>query len=300
MKWEKMGIIYDPCKYAGGGMFYGSNPVAVWVEDNIYRIYFNVRDKDNRSYITYLNFDIKQQIIIDVASSPIIYPGNRGYYDDSGCSLGSVIKVAKDMEYIYYIGWNLGITVPWRNSLGMVKHNLKEDIYTKYSEAPIMDRSEVDPLSVSYPCVIRGKNEFYMWYGSNLDWGNGEYPMNHVIKYATSPDGIKWDRQGIICIQGNGTSEYAFSRPSVVIEDGIFKMWYTFRGEKYRIGYAESQDGKKWIRKDKIVGIVPSERGFDSEEICYPMVFRHDRNLYMLYCGNGYGKTGFGLAILSE
>lgn len=299
MKWEKINRIYDP-DMRGGGYTFGSNPVAVWLENNIYRIYFNVRDENNKSYITYLDYDIQWHKIINVALSPIIYPGNRGYYDDSGCSLGSIVRVSEDMEYIYYIGWNLGVTVPWRNSLGLVKHNLKEDIYTKYSDAPIMDRNEVDPLSISYPYVEKRNDRFYMWYGSNLDWGSGKHSMNHVIKYATSDDGIIWERSGTICVQGNEPSEYAFARPSVIVEHDTFKMWYTYRGEKYRIGYAESQDGIKWIRKDNEVGIAPSERGFDSEEVCYPMVFRHNKNLFMIYCGNGYGKTGFGLAVLVE
>jgi hypothetical protein len=29
----------------------------------------------------------------------------------------------------------------------------------------------------------------------------------------------------------------------------------------------------------------------------YPFVLRHKNEIYMLYNGNGYGKTGFGLAI---
>ena len=37
---------------------------------------------------------------------------------------------------------------------------------------------------------------------------------------------------------------------------------------------------------------------WDSEMICYPYVFEHKDDLYMLYNGNDYGKTGFGLAVL--
>jgi hypothetical protein len=34
--------------------------------------------------------------------------------------------------------------------------------------------------------------------------------------------------------------------------------------------------------------------------ICYPAVFELNGNTYMLYNGNGYGKTGFGIAILEK
>jgi hypothetical protein len=78
-------------------------------------------------------------------------------------------------------------------------------------------------------------------------------------------------------------------------------MWFSYRsgrGEAYRVGYSESRDGIAWILKLDEVGIDVSENGWDSTMIEYPYVFRHGDNTYMLYNGDGYGKTGFGLAIL--
>ena len=298
MKWKKLGIIYDPANFRGGYK-YGANPVATKLEKGIYRIYFNIRDNENKSYITYLDFDISNYKILSVSSEPVICPGDRGYFDDSGCSLGSIVRISDEIEYIYYVGWNLGITVPWRNSIGIVMHDIKEDTYRKLSDAPVLDRNHVDPLSLSYPYVMLKDNCFHMWYGSNVKWGQGS-DMYHVIKYASSSDGILWNRCGEICVEGTNSREYAFARPSVLADNNIFKMWYTFRGDKYRMGYAESYDGKNWTRKDSEVGINISESGFDSEEICYPMVFKDGETIYMLYCGNGYGQTGFGIAKLQE
>jgi hypothetical protein len=47
-------------------------------------------------------------------------------------------------------------------------------------------------------------------------------------------------------------------------------------------------------------GIDVSAEGWDSEMIEYPFVFKHKGLRYMIYNGNGYGKTGFGLAACSE
>ena len=77
-------------------------------------------------------------------------------------------------------------------------------------------------------------------------------------------------------------------------------MWYTFRGTSYRIGYAESSDARTWIRKDNEAGIDVSAGEWDGESIEYPCVFDHGNERYMLYCGDGYGRTGFGLAVLEE
>jgi beta-1,4-mannooligosaccharide phosphorylase len=79
-------------------------------------------------------------------------------------------------------------------------------------------------------------------------------------------------------------------------------MWYSYRSNEkittYRIGYAESQNAINWVRKDESVGIDVSENDWDSEMICYPSVFTLNSKTYMLYNGNDYGKTGFGIAIL--
>jgi hypothetical protein len=47
-------------------------------------------------------------------------------------------------------------------------------------------------------------------------------------------------------------------------------------------------------------GINVSESGWDCEMIEYPYVFEDKDQRYMLYNGNGYGKTGIGLAVLEK
>jgi hypothetical protein len=82
-------------------------------------------------------------------------------------------------------------------------------------------------------------------------------------------------------------------------------MWYTFRAQPtvatYRIGYAESPDGIAWERMDHLMKQFDvSDSGWDSEMLSYGRVLKHNGIIYMLYNGNGYGKTGFGLAVLEE
>jgi len=111
-------------------------------------------------------------------------------------------------------------------------------------------------------------------------------------------DGINWQREGLVAIDFANAQEYAISRPSVIHDSDRWRMWYSYRGQLYRIGYAESDDGKRWERLDNQAGIDTSLTGWDSEMIEYPFVFDHNDQRYMLYNGNGYGKTGFGLAVL--
>jgi hypothetical protein len=74
-------------------------------------------------------------------------------------------------------------------------------------------------------------------------------------------------------------------------------MWFCARGSAYRIYTAESDDGIAW-RRTAAPALEVSDSGWDSEMVEYPFVFDHNGARYMLYAGNGFGKTGFGIAVL--
>jgi hypothetical protein len=306
MIWKKLGRIYDPEKLKSGDwhISHAANTVISALFDGIFRIYFSARDANRRSHITYLDVELFPKFkILNFAHTPVLSPGDPGLFDDSGVSLSCIANIS-GQKYMYYLGWNLGVTVPWRNSIGLAKYY--EGNWMKISRAPILDRNAFDPYSISYPFVMMDDNICRMWYGSNLSWGAEQEDMAHVIKYAESLDGINWKPTGLISLNFKNKFEYALSRPCVIKEDGVYKMWYSYRAgphaATYRIGYAESREGIKFDRMDDIVGIdvSPNPDDWDSEMICYPFVFDHKGERYMLYNGNGYGKTGFGLAVLER
>jgi hypothetical protein len=168
-----------------------------------------------------------------------------------------------------------------------------------------MSSEEIDPISLSYPWVLEDNTSvgYRMWYGTTRSWDAGNGEMLHVINFASSLDGHRWTREGLAVPFKLGVAQ-AFSRPTVIKnEDGRYEMWFSYRngsGEKYRIGYACSVDGKKWELDLYNSGISVSTEGWDSEMIEYPFIFDHGGQRYMLYNGNGYGKTGFGLAVFSH
>jgi hypothetical protein len=92
---------------------------------------------------------------------------------------------------------------------------------------------------------------------------------------------------------------YAYARPCVLYEAGTYKMWFSYRGRQYRIGYAESTDGLRWQRMDDRAGLLPSGEGWDADAVAYAHVFVHNGQRYALYCGNDYGRSGFGVAVMN-
>ena len=274
-------------------------PIAELIDGDIFRVYFSSRDSLNRSYTGFVIIDVnKPTEILDVSSCPVLSPGNLGEFDDSG-AMATWIAKTKGNNFLYYVGWNLGVTVPFRNSIGLAIGNAKGH-YTRYASGPILDRTTQEPHFCASCCVMPDEDRWKMWYLSCTEWTlvNGKPRHKYHIKYAESDDGINWQRDGLVAIDYANNNEYAISRPSVIHDSDCWKMWYSFRGESYRIGYAESNGGKKWIRRDDFAGIDVSASGWDSEMIEYPFVFDHKGQRFMLYNGNDYGRTGFGLAVM--
>ncbi|MBN9589563.1 MAG: hypothetical protein BGN85_03485 [Alphaproteobacteria bacterium 64-11] len=298
MGWRKLGLVFCPDGAIPWMHSHAALPFAVPLEQDIVRVFFSARDRERRSHVGFLDMQIgARPKVLMVSQVPALAPGAAGAFDDSGIGLGCVADIS-GQAHLYYMGWNLGVTAPWRNSIGLALGDTRIGVFERISPGPIMDRSPQDPYTLSYPWVLRNRHGGWrMWYGSNLSWGADAADMNHVIKSATSADGITWQRDGTTVIGAAALGEIAFARPCVLDDGDLFRMWYAFRGEAYRIGYAESVDGRNWERRDADVGIDVSPSGWDSEMLCYPCVFNHGGARYMLYNGNGYGATGFGLAI---
>jgi len=298
MVWRRLGLVFRADRQQPWMISHASLPVPVHLENDRFRFFFSSRAGDSRSSVGYVDIDLNNPSIILAASvEPVLSPGTPGMYDDSGIGLGCIVQDANEYR-LYYMGWNLGVLAPWRNSIGMAVGDIRKPSFQRYTLGPMMDRAPEDPFTLSYPWVVRQKaDEWHMWYGSNLSWGADKHDMHHVIKHATSLDGLVWARDKETAVGFKDAAEYALARPTVVIDGGIYRMWFACRGERYRLGYCESRDGLSWHRRDDMVGLEPAAEGWDSEMVCYPCVFQHAGRLYMAYNGNGYGKSGFGLAV---
>lgn len=300
MKWKKSGQIFCPNENYSWMHSYASYPWAAILDRDIIKCYFSCRDKYNRSSIGYVIFDInKPQVILDISPNPVLSKGETGTFDDSGVSFSCMVNI-NHKNYLYYLGWNILTTVPWKNTIGLAIED-EDGNFKRYSKAPVLGIHHIDPFTLTYPFVMYDEGIYKMWYGTSLFWGPKVEDTIHIIRYATSENGIDWQRQNIDCIKPEHTGEFAIVKPFVIKENNLYRMWYSYRiGNAYKMGYAESITGTEWKRKDYEVGIFPSETGWDADMVCYPFVFDHNNERYMLYNGNGYGKTGFGLAKLQK
>lgn len=302
MKWEKRGHIFSPMGQYNWVQTHGMLPVADNIGNDLFRIYFSGRDVSNRSRIGYIEIDINDPgKILYLSELPVLDLGKLGCFDDNGVTPTWMVT-HDDKKFLYYFGWNKGSTVRAAEVSGLAISTDGGKTFERYSEAPIIDRTNMEPYTILViSCIVIEGGVWRMWYDSADEWTNKELPK-YNIKYAESIDGIHWKREGLISVDYMYPGESRVSRASVVKEGGLYKMWYCYAIESggYKMGYAESDDGFRFYRRDHNVGIDLSATGWDSEMICYPYVFQHKGQTYMLYCGNGYGRTGFGYATLAK
>lgn len=301
MKWIKKGLIIKPKKELHWWRSHTMLPTADKREDDIFRIYFSGRNDQNQSLIGYVEVDIVNDPfnIINYSKEPVLGLGALGCFDGNGVTPSWIINHEKE-KFLYYIGWDSASSVRMHLLAGLAVSTNGGVSFTRVSRAPILKRTNLDPYSLNTaPCVMVENDKWRMWYVSGVEWIHKDLPR-YNIKYAESNDGINWVREGKVCIDFKSEKENALARPCVIKEDDIYKMWFSYKGDNYRIGYAESEDGLKWERRDEKAGITISDSGWDSQMIEYTFVFKHKEKKYLLYNGNNYGEEGIGLAILDS
>jgi len=291
--WQKCGILFSPDEDSTiMGFTHASNPLAIHKTGNIYQVLYSTRDQQNKSSVAVIEIDILEKVVIPGSNRLLIQHGSSESFYSHGISLGNYWK--KDDEiYVGFMGWHNKPNEHWTGEIGSI--NLNKLLIDK-----ILAKTEEDPISLSYPFVIQENGIYKMWYGSTIRWETEDKEMLHVIKYATSKDMKTWDYHGQV-IEDIPGLEQAFSKPMVFKMKDQYHMWYSYRGEygtSYKIGHSTSLNGINWKRGK--LDLLPSFKSgeWDSEMTCYPYLFSHNETIYMLYNGNRYGKTGFGLAYL--
>jgi hypothetical protein len=261
-------------------------------------LYFSSRDAEGRSHVGRGDLRLEDQPRVEPEPEPILVSGPLGAFDDRGVTTSCLVRDG-DRELLYYTGWSVGKTVPFYLYVGCAVSE-GGGPFERVSPAPILERSAVDPYLTASPWVLVEDGRWRMWYVSGTGWEptDGEPRQSYHIRYAESDDGISWRRDGHVSVDYAGPGEHAFSRPCVVRDGDVYRMWFSVRGDAYRIGYAESPDGLEWERRDEQAGISSSGE-WDSEMQAYPSVFDDGGRRYLLYNGNDYGRTGIGWAVTS-
>jgi hypothetical protein len=303
--WHRRGLLIPAPTGQAWARSHAALPFAEVIDGGQIGVYYSPRDERGCAHVAVARVEAAGpdgELVLSVHQhEPILSPGPLGAFDDRGVTVSCVVHT-KEGTFLYYTGWALGVSVPFYFYVGLAIRPAGGHAFERVSPAPILERNAVDPYLTASPWVLREDGTWRMWYVSCAGWRmvDGEPQHRYHIRYAESDDGIVWRRDGRVSIDFDDEIEYAISRPCVVRDHDCYRMWFSARGDRYRLGYAESLDGLTWARNDRQAGLEPSRDGWDAEMLAYPAILDYRGLRYLLYNGNGYGRTGIGYAVGDE
>jgi len=304
MRWTKKGRIFVPDGSQWWAKKYAFPPTPYRLNDEVLRIYVAFCDEKIVGRIGFVDVAADDPSeIVAVSKDPVLDIGSPGAFDENGILPTSIVEVGERL-YLYYVGYQLGMKVRYYQFEGLAISEDGGNTFRRHSKVPVTDRTDAEMLNRTSAFVRLRNGLFEMWYVGGSDWTtvNGkELPM-YNIRYLTSVDGISWGPEGKVSIDYKDNDEHAFGKPFILEDGPLQRMFYSIRtrSKGYRLGYAESEDGLNWTRKDDEIGIDVSETGWDSEMIAYSSIVKHKDKFYMFYNGNNLGESGFGYAELDH
>ena len=304
MNWEKLGHVYVADGEQKWKQSHAYVPTPQVIGDRI-RVFVAFQDDEKVGRIGYIDVDkCDPTKVLEGSDKPVLDIGSPGTFDDNGVSPTSILQQNGE-TWLYYFGWQLGVKVRYYLFAGLAQWNEEHKQFERQCEVPILDRTDGERFLRSAPFVLRDDDCHRMYYVSSDEWieVDGKNVPTYDLRYIESADGRTWEQSsGTVFLEPNRPDEYGFGRPFVVKDEDVYRMWYSARtrSKGYRIGYAESIDGRSWKRRDDQVGIDVSDSGWDSEMICFPSIVDVNENRYMFYNGNDFGATGFGVAKLTN
>jgi hypothetical protein len=305
MRWKKMGLVYSPDGTLPWAKAYAMVPTPVRLNKEIIRIFVTFCDSGGIGRPGYVDVLAKDPCnVIGISKTPLLQLGKPGTFDENGVLACSVINFGNGRMFMYYAGFELGTKIRYRLLSGLAISEDNGISFQRYSQTPILERSDEELFFRGGPWCIFEDGEFRLWYVAGSEWIelNGKSMPIYDVRFLESKDGKSWPHKGENHISISFSDEHGFGRPCVIPKQGGgYRMFYSIRRRSlgaYRLGYAESADGRVWNRMDAKLNLDVSPGSFDSEAIMYAAPIEINKKLFVFYNGNDFGREGFGVALL--
>ena len=248
----------DWYKYPGNPVFYGggiddwdnrTNMKAIIYDNDLYHLWYFARDINGRQKLGYATS--KDGIHWErYHGNPINFQTDGGW--ERTYFHFNVLK-RDSIYFLWYLaytkdttGISLGLALS-RDGLNWEK--IPEPIFVPEPEQD-WDISDYITFSVLYR-----NNKYHMWY-TGMEQPSCSTLTRHKIGYATSEDGIHWNKyhgNPIFSAESAGLpDDHRLMAYSVVFNGSGFDMWYMYwNGIRWQVGHAASNDGLKWNNSEE-------------------------------------------------
>jgi hypothetical protein len=307
--WEFVRVVFHHSSFKKEWINDLSQAPNAIVLDDVIRVFFSSRAIPiNAKYISYSGyFDLSLKFphdLISISERPVVELGNIGEFDEFGIYPFSVVKF-KNEYFAAFGGWTRLKTVPFDVQIGMAK-SLDCKSFNKIGTGPIIGKSLDEPFVIASPKIRNFNNKLFIFYISGRKWlfEDDRWEPVYKIRAAYSDDGKNWIKMGRNLIEDRLGDFECQAAPDVIQIEDAFYMVFSYRKHKnyledydssYKLGLAKSFDLINWSRCDDNLNIKHFVNGFDDFSSSYANLFLLGEYVYLLYTGNGIGRTGIGL-----
>lgn len=304
MKWLKHGMVWKPSGSRWWARTHATAPTPIRLHDGSLRVYVQCRDEDGVGRVGYVDLDPDDPCrVIRESAAPVLDIGEPGAFDDNGVFQTAVLRVPDGRLFMYYVGFELCRKIRYRLLSGLAISDDEGETFRRVQSTPILERSPGEEHIRGGPWVMMDGGRFRMWYVAGGSWeriGGKQMPI-YDLRHIESEDGRHWPSRGRVVLPVNLAEEHGFGRPVIRRGADGFRMFYSIRRRdpaRYRMGFATSADGLHWQRRDHLIGLEVSDEGWDSDSVEFGVDVEAAGKTWLLYDGNDFGGTGFGIAEL--
>lgn len=307
MQWNKLGLVYGPDSSRPWAKSHAMIPTPVRLNEFVIRVFTTFCDEHGVGRPGFVDVQANNPLkVLKVSMQPLLDVGQPGTFDENGLLTCSVTPLSDGKVFMYYVGFEIGSKIRYRLLTGLAVSDDGGETFKRHSTVPVLERTAAELFFRGGPYCLYESGRFRLWYVAGSAWTelDGKSMPVYDIRYSESEDGIHWPEQGEVQISISDPDEHGFGRPCVIPKpDGGYRMFYSVRRRSlgaYRLGYAESEDGRIWKRMDNRLNLDTSPGSFDSEAIMYAAPIMVDEKLYVFYNGNAFGHDGFAVAVLES
>lgn len=302
------------------------NPCPIVDGDTVY-LFYAADDATGRRTVRLATASVSEPEKFTFRGVVVHNSDTPGTFDYQWVVLPHVVKLPDGTFYMLYSG-NCGFGVGLAAFPGLGAAWSKDLLHwEKYEHNPVLAPADepghplVGIAGGGLYCEDTGGGTYmlHLFYtGCPTNGDNVFLDQQKFCCYATSTDGIHWQRHGAVHKRTTARDYENIAStggPALRTGDGLWQHWYSAIGTRwgvYAIAYAESEDGVHWNcgeRYGENLALAPAVRDigelafpmhedrWQDQSVSYPGVIRLGGELRMYYCGNDYGGGGIGTAV---
>ncbi len=213
-----------------------------------------------------------------ISNNPVISYSSGNSWNGISVGSTSVVNIGNDYR-MWFQGFNGSLwRIGYTDTNNITQWN---NIITQANELVINNDGNIHD-----PKVIFQNNLYRIWFASS-DWAINKIQIN----YSESIDGVNWSKpiNNVIPTTFDWENNRGISFPTTLFIKNKYRMWYGANGKynsstRWRIGYAESDDGIKWTKHP--VPVMEADQVWEGVDVGNPTVLYEDGIYHMWYHGD--------------